>query len=232
MELPTGAGRWRKVLWAMLVALTTQLTQPARAEPGTPVDVRAAPARPPLWQPILGGSAVAVGAGLWVGSWVLYRHHRDDGQSYLQAPAGSLAARNAERNWDDSRPHPFSLVAAGTVALTGGAIGLAFAYGRDRLPLWAYLSSVGVGAGLFAAGVVEVAKGDTCNLGDAVNRQSCVLGQEQRDRGALLLINAFPFLVAPAFHALWKRSRGSAPQWSVASSAGHGRYLLQFALRL
>jgi hypothetical protein len=183
------------------------------------------------WKPALAGSAITLGVGALVGSWALYAHHRQDGARFLDTPPSAPSSHAKERAWDESRTHPFSLAAAGSLTLTMGTIGMAFTYGPKRLPLWMYLTSAGVGAALVTAGAVQIAQGDTCSEYDAPDRRSCALALERRDSGALLLIDAFPFLIAPAFHALWRRARGDAPRVAVSAGKAYGAYYLRLAWR-
>jgi len=159
------------------------------------------------WPRIIGVTGTAAGTGAIIGGWLLFGNRRDDGATYRSTlPNDPTYVTNAQ-TWIDARPRSYFLTAAGSGILAAGLTTLAFSLRRERYPWWVYASTAAVGTGLAAWGGISIAQGGACDAATAEDRRYCVLEQERRDRGAMLMLNAFPLLLAPTIHALFSSSK-------------------------
>lgn len=104
------------------------------------------------------------------------------------------------RAWDDARVLSYSFAAVGTLIASGSVAALALSRPQP-LPVWSAVAAAVAGAGLIGWGAYDVARGDSCGLGE-FDRRLCVDAREQRDRGALVLLSALPLLTLPLVRLL------------------------------
>jgi hypothetical protein len=161
-------------------------------------------------QRIAGFSLIAAGGAGVVAGGVLYFMHTGDGHDFRTSSLETYLERQSA--WRDSRPMGYALVAPSSAIATVG-IGLA-ARPRASVPWWGWASG-GVGLGLLAWGVADIATGGSCPPEQSENR-TCVLDQEQRDRGALVALSSAPFLYLPVHQLLFREKPG--PAVTVAAS--------------
>jgi hypothetical protein len=167
-------------------------------------------ARVPRWQRPLAGSALGLGVASLVVAGALTAKHHHDGTRFRNAGRELGAYSPRMEAWEHSRPQPYVFGALGAVAVTSGIVGMMFT--ADRAPPW--WASVLSGAGAVALsswGIADIARGSSCSS-TAYDRHGCSSGQEQRDKGALLLMSATPLLTLPLMHLLdWALSDSWVP---------------------
>lgn len=159
------------------------------------------------WTRTAAGVGAAAATGALVASWWLFAQRKDDGAVYRSTlPSDDAYVANGQ-TWVDGRKMPYFLGAAGSTALAASAATLAFSFGDERYAWWVYASTAALGVGLAGWGAVDLAQGGACDADTTTDRRFCVLDQEQRDRGALLMLNAVPLLFVPTVHALFSSPR-------------------------
>jgi len=144
-------------------------------------------------QASLGVAGVAIGAGLY--AWRVKLGNRFQGTE-----PGTPEYAEARNAWEDAR---LGVLVAAPLGSVLAASGFAFAYKpRDSVPWWAWTAG-GIGAGLLGFGIASMATADRCPA-DVVTTPACVPGQQELDRGVLLLSMGVPMLFVPAW-ALGRR---------------------------
>jgi hypothetical protein len=144
-------------------------------------------------QAALGVAGVVTGAGLY--AWRVKLGNRFEGTE-----PGTPEFAQARDAWEDAR---LGVLVAAPLGSVFSASGFAFAYRpRDSVPWWAWTAG-GIGAGLLGWGITSMVMADRCPA-DVVTTPACVPGQQELDRGVLLLSMGAPMVFVPAW-ALGRR---------------------------
>jgi len=167
----------------------------AAAPVATPAALAAPVAAPPSsarpWAVWSGAALLVVGAGIDVAAWSVERHRSDRSDSLAGQPR--LVPASQDR-WLSLRAPMLGLgVSAAAVGSAGAAL-LVAGLPDEATPWWVAGASAALGAGLGAWGAVELAQCGLCSGDDVRN---CALSESTRDRGALLLATAAPWLAVP-----------------------------------
>jgi hypothetical protein len=145
----------------------------------------------PLRRLIVGTALSSAGLVSWGLGIAKYGQHREDGRQFRAAPI--MRYPGALREWQDSRTAPYLGVGIGAAAIAAGALVLA-----EPIPLrhrrWLGPTLAAAGATLVTLGAVELGRGGACDTSTQADLRFCAVRQEQRDRGALILLSAVPFL--------------------------------------
>ena len=138
-----------------------------------------------------GAALLVVGAGLDVAAWSVERHRAARADSLY----GQLVLiPSSQERWISLRPAILRLGASASVAGAAGAALLVAGLPDEATPWWAAGASAVVGGGLGAWGASEMAQGRLCSGEDM---RQCAPHEAQRDRGAVLLATAAPWLAVP-----------------------------------
>lgn len=183
-------------------------TAPPAAPPDAAVAQSARAAEPELapqrrhggrssWMAWTGGITLAIGLGGEVAAWLLFRDRAAQGEELLAEPTDDDTAR---ASWERVRAPMLSFGAAGAGLASAGVTLLVLAEPKPKVPWWLAGIAGGAGAALGTWAVVDVAKGEACDDSDDV--RACLVSEQQRDRGALLLTSAIPLLLFPIVKAL------------------------------
>jgi hypothetical protein len=148
-----------------------------------------------------GGAALAIGLGGEVAAWLLYRDRAAKGEELLDEPSDDDSAR---ASWEDARAPMLGFAAAGAGLASAGFTLLVLAEPEPKVPWWLAGIAGGAGAALGTWAVVDIAKGEVCN--DSDDARACLVSEQQRDRGALLLTGATPLLLFPVVKAMRSRT--------------------------
>jgi len=152
-------------------------------------------------QRILGAVQAAVGvAGVVTGAG-LYGWRVKLGNRFQATEPGTPEFTEARDAWENAR---LGVLVAAPIGSVLAASGFAFAYKpRVSVPWWAWTAG-GIGAGLLGFGIASMAIADRCPA-DVVTTPACVPGQQDMDRGVLLLSMGVPMVFVPAW-ALGRRA--------------------------
>lgn len=146
------------------------------------------------WPKYLGATALLLGAGAITAAGILEANHVDDGEKLRALPVRETPRySDLENQWEGSRWAPIAVGASGAALLSAGSVGLQLTSKASRAPWWATTLSGAAGIVLAGWGISDVTRGDSCRESDA-DRSECSRGQEQRDRGALMLLSSSPLL--------------------------------------
>jgi len=150
---------------------------------------------------VFGGVQAAVGvAGVVTGAG-LYAWRVKLGNRFQGTEPGTPEFADARHAWEDAR---LGVLVAAPLGSVLAASGFAFAYKpRASVPWWAWTAG-GIGAGLLGWGITSMAIADRCPA-DVVTTPACVPGQQDIDRGVLLLSMGVPMVFIPAW-ALGRRA--------------------------
>jgi hypothetical protein len=139
-------------------------------------------------QAAVGVAGVVTGAGLY--AWRVKLGNRLQGTE-----PGTPEFTEARDAWEDARLGVLVAAPLGSVLATSG---FAFAYKpRASVPWWAWTAG-GIGTGLLGFGIASMAIADRCPA-DVVTTPACVPGQQDIDRGVLLLSMGVPMVFMPAW---------------------------------
>jgi hypothetical protein len=139
-------------------------------------------------QAALGVASVVTGAGLY--AWRVKLGNRFEGTE-----PGTPEYAGAQDAWENAR---LGVLVAAPLGSVFAASGFAFAYKpRDSVPWWAWTAG-GIGAGLLGFGIASMVMADRCPA-DVVTTPACVPGQQDIDRGVLLLSMGAPMVFVPAW---------------------------------
>jgi len=165
------------------------------AEPGTASRRGAALRDDGRTRRVFGGVQAAVGvAGLVTGAG-LYAWRVKLGNRFQATEPGTPEFTEARDAWEDARLGVLVAAPLGSVLASSG---FAFAYRpRASVPWWAWTAG-GIGAGLLGFGIASMAIADRCPA-DVVTTPACVPGQQDMDRGVLLLSMGVPMVFMPAW---------------------------------
>jgi hypothetical protein len=163
-----------------------------RKEAGAPVDAES-PSRK-----VLGLSVAAVGLGVaaFAAAGVFMGKRINAGGQLRALPADTAADSAQLLHWQETRAKPYIFGAVGALTLTSGVVALLLNRERSAFPGWASAGALAAGVGLASWGIVEMARGTSCD-GVPHELQGCSKGLERRDLGALLLLGAAPLLAVP-----------------------------------
>lgn len=139
---------------------------------------------------------MAIGLGGEVAAWFLYRERAAKGEDLLAELGDDAAAR---RSWEQARAPMLGSAAAGAGLAGAGISMLVFAEPKPKVPWWLAGIAGGAGVALATWAIVDITKGDVCSDNEDVRK--CLVSEQQRDRGALLLAGATPLLVLPVVKA-------------------------------
>jgi len=144
---------------------------------------------------VFGGVQAAVGvAGVVTGAG-LYAWRVKLGNRFQATEPGTPEFAEARDAWEDARLGVLVAAPLGSVLASSG---FAFAYRpRASVPWWAWTAG-GIGAGLLGFGIASMAIADRCPA-DVVTTPACVPGQQDMDRGVLLLSMGVPMVFMPAW---------------------------------
>lgn len=151
---------------------------------------------------IAGGVLVGTGVAALGASWGLYARRVKKGDAFSSLRLGEQGFVEAQSEWEDARL-PFLLTAS-----LGGALlasGFALAYSPKRRLRWWVWAAGGIGAGLTAWGIAEMARADTCPRDFEVT-PACVPGQRRVDRGVILATTGVPLVFFPVWGLGKRRS--------------------------
>jgi hypothetical protein len=166
------------------------------------------------WAVWSGAALLVAGAGLDVAAWAVERHR----SARADALYGQLVLiPSSQDRWISLRPAILRL--GGSVAAVGaaGAALLVAGLPDEATPWWAAGTAAAVGAGLGAWGAAELSQGRLCSGEDM---RQCAPHEAQRDRGAVLMATAAPFLAVPLTKLVrlaWSGSRHETVAVSVAA---------------
>jgi hypothetical protein len=133
-------------------------------------------------------AGVVTGAGLY--AWRVKLGNR-----FQATEPGTPEFTEARDAWEDAR---LGVLVAAPLGSVLAASGFAFAYKpRTSVPWWAWTAG-GIGAGLLGFGIASMAIADRCPA-DVVTTPACVPGQQDMDRGVLLLSMGVPMVFMPAW---------------------------------
>lgn len=152
-------------------------------------------------------SSIALGTAAFAAAGALIVKRQDQGERFHQTSLGRADYVQNWENWKERRPAPYVLAAVGSALTTAGVLGPLLSSPRERVPWWASIATAGVALGLGSWGTVNLIQGGSCSEG-AADPRSCSRRQEQRDRGAHILLSAVPLLSLPVV-VLSRRLRGS-----------------------
>jgi len=152
-------------------------------------------------QRIFGAVQAAVGvAGVVTGAG-LYAWRVKLGDRFQGTEPGTPESAGAQEAWENARLGVLLAAPLGSLLATSG---FAFAYKpRGSVPWWAWTAG-GIGAGLLGWGIASMAIADRCPA-DVVTTPACVPGQQDIDRGVLLLSMGVPMVFVPSW-ALGRRA--------------------------
>jgi hypothetical protein len=150
---------------------------------------------------VFGGVQAAVGVAAVVTGVGLYAWRVKLGNRFQEAEPGTPEFAQARDAWEDAR---LGVLLAAPLGSVLAASGFAFAYKpRTSVPWWAWTAG-GIGAGLLGWGIASMVIADRCPA-DVVTTPACVPGQQDMDRGVLLLSMGVPLVFMPAW-ALGRRA--------------------------
>jgi hypothetical protein len=150
---------------------------------------------------VAGGVQAAVGVAGVATAAGLYGWRVKLGNQFQATEPGTPEFTEARQAWEDAR---LGVLVAGPLGSVLASSGFAFAYKpRASVPWWAWTAG-GIGAGLLGFGIASIAIADRCP-GDVVTTPVCVPGQQDVDRGVLLLSMGVPMVFMPAW-ALGRRA--------------------------
>ena len=166
------------------------------------------------------GYALAVAAGgLFVTGLALdLKAHSLQRELVSAGAVAQLADKNAQYD---------RLAAASWLGLASGPLGLAASVllvrPQPHVPWWSY-GVGGLGAGLVAVAVFELASADTCEL--SRSQGGCLITKSSGRRGGLLLAAALPLFSVPLLHLLRRAQPSAPPNVGVSSEyLSHGALL-------
>lgn len=109
--------------------------------------------------------------------------------------------------WQNTRPPPYVYASVGAAIATAAVVSIQLLYEPELVSRWLVALGGIVGLGVATWGIVDVARGGSC---DVDRRQvRCSTALELRDEGALRIIASAPLLSIPVTHLL---RRSSAPK--------------------
>ena len=117
------------------------------------------------------------------------------GNRFQATEPGTPEFTEARDAWENAR---LGVLVAAPIGSVLASSGFAFAYKpRASVPWWAWTAG-GIGAGLLGFGIASMAIADRCPA-DVVTTPACVPGQQDMDRGVLLLSMGVPMVFMPAW---------------------------------
>jgi len=185
--------------WIITISLQPEQTAgsaPTVAPPAKSVDTGIGRGRRALR--VIGVTSLTLGIGAFAAATALsIKRHRYalDFRAGLGPGESSNTSYSANYHvWKDARLGPYVAEAAATTLLTTGALTLLLSADREAFPWWASSLTAMAGVGLVAWGAHDVASPVSC---EALDVRKCTIGQEKRDRGALVMLSSLPFLAVP-----------------------------------
>jgi hypothetical protein len=192
----------------------------AAPKPIVPVYVPPAPEREPPPErsgaKLVAASGVSVGAGIAVTGWSLYHEERRAARNYeLMSPTDS-GYLEWQHNWMTSRRWTYGAAGTGSALMTLGGSFIGPILG-DRMPRWVRPVVLSIGGALGVSGVALMAAGARCP--ESLGSNACVGNALRIDTGAVLLLDALPFLLSPAAWWLHERQLRAFPSVEVTGQA-------------
>ncbi|MEY4514200.1 MAG: hypothetical protein RLZZ450_6322 [Pseudomonadota bacterium] len=168
-----------------------------------PVAKRSVPREP--WKKVLSGTAVVIGVAALVAAGVFTSQHHDAGKRYRLVDPNDTEKPRYLQKWEQTRALPLVFAGVGASALTSGAVGMLLSTPNGLIASISAGVSGAAGVGLAAWGIYDLLSGDACGAGSP-DRQQCSDKSERRDRGAVILLSAVPWLAVPITQLLRRRS--------------------------
>jgi hypothetical protein len=168
------------------------------------------------WAVWSGAALLVAGAGLDVAAWAVERHRSARADTLY----GQLALiPSSQDRWISLRPAILRLGGSAAAVGAAGAALLVAGLPDEATPWWAAGTAAAVGAGLGAWGAAELSQGRLCSGEDM---RQCAPHEAQRDRGAVLMATAAPFLAVPLTKLVRRAWRGPRHETVAVSVAAYG----------